>query len=150
MKFRPNCQTRRRPRWAFSLVEVSIAVGVLGLTVASSLVAMRVGFAMIETARDGTLASQILQSEMENLRLKLWDEIRDLKTGPFDMEASFLATPSAARFVCARIVDVPNTNIRQITLEVTWTSMNGRSHDRRYVTYFSKEGLNDYYYRAIR
>jgi hypothetical protein len=32
---------------------------------------------------------------------------------------------------------------------VEWTSYNGVQRARRYVTYFSKDGLNDYYYRTL-
>lgn len=147
---KPTQTSNRRNRSSgYSLIEVLIAVGVLGLTIASSLMAMRSGFSMVETARDNTLASQILQSEMENLRLRNWAYISQLETGPFQMESSFQQSPASGRFRCVRLVAAPNGLFREISLEVRWRSNNGVEMTRRYVTFFSKEGLNDYYYRSI-
>lgn len=125
-----------------------MSVAVLGLTVASTLVAMQVGFAMIETARNNTLASQILQSEMEDLRLLNWDRLTDLTDGPFPIEKSFHESV-ADRFTCNREFATPRAGIRQVTLRVEWKSNRGALHSREYTTFFSKEGLNDYYYRSL-
>ncbi len=147
MRFYRNSSGAGRAR-GFTLVEVAVAVAVLGLTIASSLVAMQMGFSMIETARDNTLASQILQSEMENLRLMNWDKLTDLGDGEFSLEGKFQET-AAQRFTCSRTITSPKTGMRQVTLEVNWTSNNGVERSRRYTTFFSKEGLNDYYYRSL-
>jgi len=125
-----------------------MSVAVLGLTVASTLVAMQMGFAMIETARNNTLASQILQSEIEELRLLNWDRLTDLTDGNFPLEGSFPSSV-ADRFTCSRTFATPRAGIRQVTLRVEWKSNKGVSHSREYTTFFSKEGLNDYYYRSL-
>lgn len=130
-------------------MEVCIAAAVLGLTVASSLVAMQMGFAMIETARDNTLASQILQSEMEDLRLLSWDSLVDLDEGEFPLEGTFHESV-AGRFTCSRVFTSPRAGMRQVTLKADWSSNNGVARSREYTTFFSKEGLNDYYYRSLR
>jgi prepilin-type N-terminal cleavage/methylation domain-containing protein len=53
-----------RGKQAFTLVEVMVAMTVLALSLASSMVAITLGFRILEDARMGTLASQVLQSEM--------------------------------------------------------------------------------------
>lgn len=123
-------------------------MAILGLTIASSLVALRIGFGMIESARDSTLASQILQSEMENLRLKNWEKLEDLEDGNFEMEKTFEPT-AAGRFTCNQYVDTPSNGLLMVTLEVVWESSLGTTRNLRYATFFSREGLNDYYYREL-
>lgn len=132
----------------FTLIEVCVAVAVLGLTIASSLVALRIGFGMIESARDSTLASQILQSEMENLRLKNWDKLEELEDGTFEMEKTFEPT-AAGRFTCNQYVEEPASGLLMVTLEVAWETSLGSERSLRYATVFSREGLNDYYYREL-
>ncbi len=141
-------QQKWRNKGAFTLVEVVIAMVILTLTVASSLIAMRTGFSIIESARDNTLASQILQSEMENLRLKSWEKLVVLPDGEFDLEDGFMETVGH-RFVCLRTVNKAKPNLIEITLRVEWKSVGGRTMSREYSTFFSKSGLNDYYYRAF-
>jgi type II secretory pathway pseudopilin PulG len=144
----PRQSNRRSRAAAYTLVEVSVAAAILGLTIASALVTMRMGYAMIEGARDNTLASQILQSEMENLRLMNWAKLADLDDGSFELEGSFQGT-AANRFSGSRTIETPVAGLRQVVLEVTWTSYSGLQRSRRYMTYFSKDGLNDYYYRSL-
>jgi type II secretory pathway pseudopilin PulG len=146
MKRRQNRPWRSRS--GFTLLEVGVAATVLSLTVASSLVALRMGFAMIETARNNGLAAQILQSEMENLRLKGWNEIQNLRDGSFPIESAFEATV-AQHFTVGRKVADANPTLRQITLEVSWTGARGQALSRSYTSFFSQNGLNDYYYRAL-
>lgn len=144
----PKKLQRKRREGGFSLIEVAFAIVVLSLVVASSLMAMRMGFSMIEAARDNTLASQILQSEMENLRLKNWEQISELTDGTFDIEEGFSETV-ANRFVCGRTVTQSKSGLREIALDVEWQNSRGQTINRQYVSFFSKSGLNDYYYRAF-
>lgn len=144
---RPNRQ-RLRSVSGFSLIEVGIAVAVLALTATSSIVAMKAGFSMIEMSRDNTLASQILQSEMENLRLKSWDQLTALGDGNFNLEETF-SEVVARRFSGGRVVRQPEDGLREVTLYVEWKTSKGQEMNRQYISYFSRSGLNDYYYRAF-
>ena len=135
-------------RRGYSLVEVIVAVMVLGLVVGSSIMSLRMGFSLVETSRYNTLSSQILQSEMENLRLQNWQQISSLTTGPFEMESTFKDT-TARNFTTTREVLDVNPDLRRIALQVEWVAHNGSTATRRYVTYFSRNGLNDYYYRSF-
>lgn len=139
---------RMRSIGGYTLVEVAVAAGILALTVASSILAMRVGFSMIESARDNTLASQILQSEMENLRLKSWGQLEDLSNGSFQIEEAFIGT-TADRFLCERVLNEVRPGLMEVILRVEWKSGDGRTVTREYSSYFSEGGLNDYYYRTF-
>jgi len=122
---------------------------ILLLVFLSSLAALSIGFKMLEEARASTLASQILQSEMENLRLKNWVQLGALPgTEPFSVEVDSSLT-GFPNFVCTRSLYEVDTNIKQAVLTVAWTSKDGRARARRYVTYIAKDGINDYFYRRF-
>lgn len=150
---KPSFPTRRSSPWrsrsGLSLVEVMLAVLVLGLVVGSTLVAMRSGFTMIQLARDNTMASQILQSEMENLRLMNWQQLGELpEEGEFEVDTQLDAS-IADRYERHRRIEVIRTSMKEVELTVEWTTVGGTRHSRTYRTLFSREGLNDYYYRAF-
>jgi prepilin-type N-terminal cleavage/methylation domain-containing protein len=141
---------KNRRRRGFTLVEVMIAMTVLSLALASSMVAITAGFRVMEDARMTTLASQVLQSEMETLRLKNFTEISELPVNDpttFTIDST-LDTASFNRFTCTRTV-TGTGNMREITLRVDWTTTSGLNRSRQYYTYFGKGGLSDYFYRKI-
>lgn len=128
------------------MVELLLAVTVLALVFASSVSLLAMGFRTLDDARLNTLAAQVLQSEMENLRLMNWAEIKELDASEkFAAEADFLAA-GFDRFSCTREIAVESATLRMITLTAVWTSTGGQSRERTYVTYIGQDGLNDYYY----
>lgn len=140
---------RRGKRGAFTLVEVMAAMTVLILVMMSSIAAMTIGFRILEDARLSTLASQVLQSEVENIRLKNWAQLSALPASASFTVDSSLLTASFNKFNCTRSVSDLHADMKQVTVSLTWSSMDGRPHTRRYVTYIGKNGLNDYYYRKF-
>jgi type II secretory pathway pseudopilin PulG len=142
---------------AFSLIEVMMAAVIISLVFVSSIAALGRGFQMLETARNNTLASQVLQSEMENLRLLNWAKLMELApsvpmTQSFAVDSSFAETVGH-KFVGERRIESlgegDTRDMRKITLTVSWTSSNGKANRRTYVTYFGKDGINDFYYRKL-
>ena len=134
---------------AFTIVEVMIAFGVMALIFFSSMVVLTRGFRMVEDARYNTLASQVLQSEIETLRLKNWSEVTALSASEnFTINSDF----SDAGFnglTGTRTISSPRSDTRRITVSLSWKTSNQMTHSRSYVTYMSKNGLNDYFYRKI-
>ena len=57
----------------FTLIEVCLATFVMIFGIATSLIVMQTGFKALDVARDSTLASQIMQSEIERIRLLPWN-----------------------------------------------------------------------------
>ncbi len=144
---------------AFTILEVSLAATVMALGISSSMIAMQTGFKALDVARDTTLASQILQSEIERLRLLSWsntsttaiDSITELP----ETEAVSLATMFSSSTALAEKFQVSRTVVRDerrpdfvryITISVTWRSYDGRSHTRSFRSMYAKNGLYDYYY----
>src|SRR3954470_18211405 len=77
-----------RSERGFTIVEVTMAAFVLALGITTSITTMQYGMRMVDTARNMTLAGQIMQSEMEILRLQNWSQIAALP-------ASAVVDPSA-------------------------------------------------------
>src|SRR5688500_10362463 len=77
----------RRTSWrrGFTILEVMMATIVMGLGIATSIVAMQSGFRHLDLARGTTIASQIIQSEMERIRMMSWTKVSELPpTQAFD------------------------------------------------------------------
>jgi Tfp pilus assembly protein PilV len=149
----------RRQVAGFTILEVAVASCIMAMGIATSIIAMQSGFKQIEVARGNTLASQIIQSEMERLRLMPWnntstgavDSICELPASEnVDLSSMFSSSANlAARFTVTRTVTAdgsrPN-DVRTITIRVQWTTFDGISHNRSFSSIYVKNGLYDYYY----
>ncbi len=129
-----------------------MAVFVLGTVVAATIMAMRLGFNSIQLARDNSMAAQILQSEMENLRMMSWAELEALEAEEEFQIGTQFDTAIANRYRAVRRVaaDIDRPGMKAVALEIEWTTIGGAEHRRVYRTLFSREGLNDYYYVVAR
>lgn len=157
---------RRRPDSGFTIIEVSMAAFVMAFGIATSIIAMQSGFKTLDIARGTTLASQILQSEMERLRLMSWTSISALSTATdttapyptgspagvemFDGATYFSSNPDIAnKYTITRTVTADASRpgeVLYITISVQWRSIDGRTHTRSFQSMYSKNGLYDYYY----
>jgi type II secretory pathway pseudopilin PulG len=145
-RLRPN---RRK---GFTIIEVTMAAGVLALVLVTSVTTMQAAFTRIDGARSTTLAGQILQGEMEKLRLRDWATISAYEAGP---AAVALGQPfsseavTASRFSVSRTVETVRTDLRKVTFTVSWRSADGRILSRSLMTYYGRNGMNDYYFNNI-
>jgi len=152
----PPARTRRahRAEKAFTILEVMTAASILVLTLTSSLIVLQRGFQAIDSARYTTLAGQILQSQMEKIRLLNWSQLTDPVNGP---AASPTFTPDVAtssaqlsHFSCTQsITDAPSPftgTMKDITLTATWTGTDGRRKSLSYTTRYGQNGISDFFY----
>ncbi len=143
----------------FTIIEVAMATFVMAFGIATAIIALQMGFKALDVARDATLASQIMQSEIERLRLLPWnnasttavDSICELPASETVALASMFASSARLtnKFTVIRTVtpdpDRP-ADVRFITITVTWRSYDGQEHTRSFSTMYAKNGLYDYYY----
>lgn len=140
-----------------TMAEVLIAAVLLGFVIMSSLTALSQAYAFTRHARMVTLASQITQSVMEDLRLR---NFANLKTYAAQTQpVSFASTLASERFASnfttgfnltgnfSTIVASSSGQLGKIavTLTVSWPEQ-GSSFHRSLTTYFGEKGLSDYYY----
>lgn len=138
-----------RVRRGFTLIEVAMTVFVLALAITTAITTLQRAFSNLDTARNISTASTILQTEMENERLFTWAKLTDSTYQP-TLGAAYLRNPQVAgRFTLSRSTAfLPGrTNLTlQVTLTVQWRNYDGRSLSRSFTTYFTQDGLNDFFY----
>lgn len=134
----------------FTVVEVMVGAVLMMTLIAGMLNLIRQGNYMVELARDHTRTTQILQSKIEDMRTYRWDDI-----GPegileiFQPEGNF-ASSFASDYICyVWNWDLVPGEKKQVYVYAFWTDSMNRSHFTIFTTRFTKDGLNDYYYRAV-
>jgi len=132
----------------FTLVEVMVAATVLVLAITSSITTLQRGFQALDTARNTTHASQVMQSELERLRLKSWAQLQALQDSGDTKVAVAALRGTAGNLTCRRIITGPKTDMKEITLIFSWNGYDGRPHTLRYLTRYGKAGLYDYFYTS--
>ena len=146
---------RRDPRAGFTIVEVGVAALVLVLCITSSLMVLQRGFVAIDNARYTTLAGQILQSQMEKLRLLTWAQLTATTGGPpqngtFTPDLTPTASAQLANFTCTQVItNAPapfDTTMKDITLTAKWKGTDGRFRTLTYYTRYGQNGISDFFF----
>jgi uncharacterized protein (TIGR02598 family) len=141
----------RKKGRGFTLIEVALGVTILAVGFMGMVEGMVVGYEMLETAHNQTLAAQIIQGEVEYLRMQPWSTIQSLSSTSAanlsnytEFASTSLASVAGTKLTFARQMAAsdPHTNLRQVTMTVTWTSFTGKSHSRSCSAYLGKYGLN--------
>lgn len=137
------------PRGAFTLVEVMVAMTIFAMVIAGGIAGVRKGLELVDNSRHFTRISQILQSELESLRTLSWDDLEDLPaTETITIDSEFDASAFEVYDVERRIVD-ESSGKKRIEVEASYTNRAGREVDLLYVSFFTKGGVNDYFYRTL-
>lgn len=134
-----------RPQPAFTILEVMVAAAVLAFGIVSVVTASQRGLQALDSARNLSAASQLMQSELERLRLMNWAQLQALQ----DSGATAVTLEGApGRFTCAREIRDVKVGMKEITLAAQWRGYDGREHSARLITRYGRTGLNDYFYTA--
>jgi len=146
-----SSESRLKSTRGITIVETMMATMVMAFGIATTIVAMQAGFKQIDLARGTTLASQILQSEMERLRMMSWAGISALpETATFDGATYFDSNPELAnRYTITRGVTSDSTrpsDVKNITVSVRWQGYDQQWHRRSFTAIYARNGLYDYYY----
>ena len=169
---------QRRHQSGFTLVEVMMASLILVVGFIGMIEAMALSSRMLDHARRQSLASQMINHEIEKLRFAPWvttngiTGISNLPTAStaitidsqFDQARAALGDSQTANttvaFSMTRAVTSPDpvTNIREVTFTVTWTVRTIRldslgnvltfTYSRSNSAWFGKYGLNLSYQRS--
>lgn len=146
----------RRDRRGFTIMEVAMATFVMAFGIASSIIAMQTGFKQIDLARGTTIAAQIIQSEMERLRMMSWTDINRLHrdnpnptSDTFDGANFFSDNPDlVGKYTIIRTIsnNAATSEIKDLKVSVRWQTYDGRAHERNFTALYAMNGLYDYYY----
>ncbi len=144
-----QCPREKKP--GFTLLEVALGATILAVGFVGMVEALALGSEMLDTAQNQTIAAQIVQAEVEYLRMQNWTTIQNLTSTSANYLSNYaeftstsLATVAGTSITLARTVASPDPhpNLRQITMTVTWTSITGKIHSRSCSAYVGKYGLN--------
>jgi hypothetical protein len=129
----------------------------LGFVIMSSLTALSQAYGFTRHARMVTLAGQIVQSVMEDLRLRNYSELMAYaaQSQPVNFASTLASERFASNFTTGFTLSgnfttlvasaTPQLGKISVMLTVSWTE-NGSNFSRSLATYFSEKGLSDYYY----
>ena len=139
---------------AFTLMDVMIAILIIAVMFVSLYLGFSQGFGVIQVARENLRATQILQEQMETVRVYTLDQIDNTNVVPRTFEAPFYpAGQTNGGLIYRGTLDVTvpppsesyNTDIRMIAVRVEWTS-GSAPRSREMKTLVSRYGLHNYVY----
>ena len=140
-----------------TLVDVVMAIALLGVMAGGVFGSFRYGFFTLQRLRENQRATQILLEKVETLRLYSWDQVNThgfipstLPSEVYDPTAPVGQQGVTYTGTVAGPANVPfsssySTNMRQLTITLTWTSRN-IPHTRTITTYIAKDGIQNYVY----
>lgn len=133
----------------FTVLEVMVAASVMLLGITSAILTLQRGFQALDAARNLTYASQVMQTELERLRLRSWDQLQALQdSGATAVTVEAVTGLGGEGFSCMRTIRDVRTDMKEITLASTWRGHDGRAQTARLVTRYGRNGLYDYFYTA--
>jgi Tfp pilus assembly protein PilV len=155
---RPLPRQRSSRVRGFTILEVAIATAIMTLALGTALITLARGFDSMDTARCLSYSSQIMQSELEKMRLTSWGNGTTAGTGTTGVTA-YQTTPTnigidpnwanvgdvSSRMTMTRVASDVHTGMIQVTFTISWTTHDGHPMSRSYTTYYGKNGLYDYF-----
>ena len=146
---------RTRVKAAYTMIELLIAVAVVGVTFATFYACITEGFALCQMSRENLRATELLSQQMEIIRLYTWSQINSngfvpqTFTAPFSPNSSSTNGPVYSGTILitnAPMTESYVTNNKLVTVSLVWTSYNNVAHSRSMSTLVSQYGLHNYYY----
>ncbi len=137
---------RQSGQAGFTLVEVLVGTLLIAIVFTAAYSSYFIGLKMVDESRQEVRAAQIIQSEMERLRTMNWTDMTNMSSSLITPQGEFVKE-FADEFEVYRQIDDLNTIQKQITIWVSWTNGSGQKTFRCFTLVYTKNGLNDYYYR---
>jgi Tfp pilus assembly protein PilV len=138
---------------AFSLLEVLIAMVVVGTSAVAMFSGINTGFFTMQLARENLRATQIMLEKTETLRLYNWDQISALNTIAIQENYDPYNTNANSGIVYTGNIQITNSalgtsyssKMKLVTVTLNWMT-GGLSRTRSFTTYITQNGLQAYIY----
>ncbi|MFC2167185.1 prepilin-type N-terminal cleavage/methylation domain-containing protein [Acidobacteriota bacterium] len=137
MNVKKTIQNQKNPEKGFSLIEVLIAVFILGIVSMTLISVFIYGFNVVYRTKQVSLATQIAQEEVELVRNLGYDDILLLGSTYNHDSLSELVNGAGA----ISVEDGPGDDIKKLTVSVTW-DYRGSNLRKDVVTFITREGVN--------
>jgi type II secretory pathway pseudopilin PulG len=154
MKLQLYSAAKSRRTRAFSLVEATIAMGVLGLVLSILYNGITAGFFTVRMGRENLRATQIMLEKAETLRLYSWAQITNktyIKTNfsaPFDPNSTTgkgCVYSGTIEIEPAALGTDYSDEMKRVTIRVNWKT-GGLNRTREFQSFVSRYGMQDYIY----
>ena len=144
-------------RSGYTLIELLVAIAILGIVFVSLYAGFSAGFAIIKLARENLRATQIMQEKMETIRLYTWEQINAPGFIPTNFVDAFYIDPTDGSLkegitytgnvtiAAAPITETYAPDLRLVTIQIGWHS-SGVNRTREMQTLVTKHGLQKYVY----
>ncbi|MBI5766294.1 MAG: hypothetical protein HZA93_00750 [Verrucomicrobia bacterium] len=127
-----------------------MATAILSLAIATSVTTLQRGYANLDSARNMVLAGQIMQTEIEKLRMSDWTTVNayaDDTDTAVTVDSVFTSNAAIGnRFTVTRRCTAPQTGMKQVTFTIAWRNFDRRQLTRSYSTYYCQNGLYDFFF----
>ena len=155
---RPGDTARRRRCGALNLVEVVVAMAILGIGIVAIYSALLSSLRVSKLSRENLRATQVMVELMDTLRLYSWDQITDPTFTPKKFEIEYdpvgATNGGSSPFVYKCQMNVrkgPNDvtyrdKMKTVTLNIEWRNDSQDKRSRTFVTYVTRNGLQSYIY----
>jgi type II secretory pathway pseudopilin PulG len=158
MRFKNPIPIRRGHRFqaAFSLIEATVGMALVGTTLGALLSGFTTGFFTMQLTRENLRATQIMLEKVETIRLYSWDQINTPGFIPsgftnfYDPQAplgqqgvAYVGTLSIT--TNAPIGSSYSNDMALVTVTVNWQT-GSLNRSRQFHSYISRYGLQDYIY----
>ncbi len=120
---------------------------VLMLGVGGTALTIKTSMETISHARYLGATSQVMQSELERLRLRNWSQLQAIQDS-HDETVAITNVPAGSNLTCSRRISDLRDGLKEITIEARWGGSRERPHTARLVTRYARNGLNDYFYTS--
>ena len=130
-------QNQKNSQKGFSLIEVLIAVFILGIVSVTLISVFIYGFNVVFKTRQVTIATQIAQEEVELVRNMNYDDILLLGSTYSHDNLSDLVNGAGV----LSLESGPGDDIKKLTVSVTW-DYQGTNMRKDVVTFIAREGVN--------
>ena len=139
---------------AFTLIEASVASGLIGILLVSLYAGFSMGFGAVEIARENERATQILVQKMEGIRLCNWTQVNTAGFIPTNFAEPFdPADINRVGLVMNGSITIANTGtgtaysnaLKVVSINLSWTSAN-TLHQRQIQTLAAQYGMQNYIY----
>ena len=145
----------RRRHGGFSLVEVVIAMSIVGVSVLAMFSGISSGTLTMQLARENLRATQIMVEKTETLRLYNWDQLTatNFVQTQFSERYDPNATNGAQGITYAGTVAIAaapmaaaySNEMKLVTVTLNWMTR-GIHRTRSFTTFVSRNGLQNYIY----
>lgn len=144
----------RRKVAAFSLIEATVGLGVVGTVVGAMLSGITTGTFTMRMARENLRATQIMLEKVETIRLYSWDQINTAGFIPANFTATYdpkgapdvgLTYSGTMTITPAPISSSYSNDMKMVSVHLSWQT-GGVHRDRDFTSYIARNGLQDYIY----